>query len=169
MCGLDWLSEKGEHSIGSLPTDSIILPLSSSSSHVGKLITNGDSTTVFFHPSPSFLSSSIPVQINGTPITSSDPISLNNDENGKQSVVTVGEDVTFFVLKRSTGLGVRVKNKKSEKLTTFKGLEYFDYNAQAKVVAKFIPHEKVYQSHLLLFSFQKFFFFPFSPPSFFLF
>lgn len=145
MCGLFWLSEKGEHSIGSLATDSIILPLPSSapSQNVGKLVTTGDSNTVLFYPSPSFISSSFPIQVAGTNISSSDAVSLVHDENGNQTVVKIGEDITFFVMKRSIGLGVRVKNKKSEKLTTFKGLEYYDFDPQAKVTAKFIPHDKV--------------------------
>jgi len=134
VCGLFWLKDSATHTAGSDPTNDVILPAKTPAT-VGTLRTTGDGHSVFLNPV-------VPLAINGAPININADILLTTDKEGEPTTVSVGDDVLFFVLLRSVGLGVRVKDIKSEKIASFTGLEYFPYSEQARVIAQFVPHEK---------------------------
>ena len=68
-------------------------------------------------------------------------IVLVSDENQKQTVVQTGSQ-TFYVIKRETKFGIRLKDKNSPNRLNFKGLHWFPIVAKYKVVATFEPFDK---------------------------
>lgn len=68
-------------------------------------------------------------------------IVLVSDENQKQTVVQTGSQ-TFYVIKRETKFGIRLKDKNSPNRLNFKGLHWFPIVEKYKVVATFEPFDK---------------------------
>jgi len=137
VCGLFWLDSNGTHSVGSSASSSVVLP-SKAPASIGSLRTTGDGNTTIFTPSA-------PLQLDNVQVEPHKDYPLRHDASAhsKATVVRVSDDVMFFIIKRTMGLGVRVKDAKNEKLTKFRGLEYFPYDERARVVARLTPKDKV--------------------------
>ena len=119
LVGLFWL-KPGDNSIGSAGSNDFVLPKGSAPDHLGTLHLEGDKVT-FTSPEGS-------------------PRTLTYKEENPD-VVHVGS-ISFYVIKRSDKLGVRVKDSASPVRKKFTGMKYFPINPAFHFEAKFIPDSK---------------------------
>lgn len=65
-------------------------------------------------------------------------IELASDEKGKPSVIQTGSQ-TFYLIKRESRFGIRLKDKNSKERVNFKGLNWFPLDPKYKITADFEP------------------------------
>jgi uncharacterized protein (DUF1684 family) len=118
LAGLFWL-KRGDNTIGSADSNDFVLP-KDAPAQLGRLRLEGD--RVMF------------VRRDGSTQTLS-----YSDE--KPDVVHEGT-ISFFVIKRSGRLGVRVKDSASPVLKSFEGMKYFPVNPAFHFQAKLVPDAK---------------------------
>ncbi len=63
-------------------------------------------------------------------------IELASDEKGKPSVIQTGSQ-TFYLIKRESRFGIRLKDKNSKERVNFKGLNWFPLDPKYKITADF--------------------------------
>ncbi len=130
LCGLFWLKE-GENTIGSDSKNAVILPSGKAPEVVGSIwLKKG---TLRFQSR-----SGVAVKYKDSVITS---LTLQSDEEGLADpiVLSIGT-LSFFVIKRSNELAVRVKDKENPNRMNFMGLEYFPIDPKWRIEAKFMPY-----------------------------
>jgi uncharacterized protein len=118
LAGLFWL-KPGENTIGSADSNDFVLP-KDAPAIVGRLRLEGDQVTF--------------VKPNG----SAQRLSYSDE---KPDVVQAGS-ISFFVIKRSDRLGVRVRDSASPVLKSFEGMKYFPVNPAFHFQARLIPDAK---------------------------
>jgi len=137
LCGLDWL-EVGNNKVGSDESCRVRLP-PSCPPNAATLVLNGDET-VRLIPQPG-----IPF-IEGGRSVPSDGVEIKSDAKGPATVVQVPNtlggpsQVSFFIIKRDTKIGVRMKDKKNPVYTGFTALEYFPTSDEWALPAVYKPH-----------------------------
>lgn len=119
LAGLFWL-KPGENSIGSADSNDFVLPKNSAPAQLGCLRLEGGTVT-FIKPDGS------------TQILSS--------SDDKPDVVYAGT-ISFFIIKRSERLGVRVRDSASPVLNSFEGMQYFPVTPEFHFQAKLLPDPK---------------------------
>jgi len=138
LCGLDWLAE-GENSVGSDEKSTIRLP-DCCASNVASITLNKDET-VRIVPA-----SGVSLHANNVlvPPTGAE---LKVDSHPPATVVRVPnaasgtpDRVSFFVIKRDTKIGIRMKDKENPVFVNFSGLEYFPFSNEWVVPATYRPH-----------------------------
>lgn len=118
LAGLFWL-KAGNNTIGSADTSDFVLP-KDAPAHVGVLRLEGDKVAFV------------------KPDGASQVLSYDDE---KPDVIHAGA-VSFFVMKRSDKLAVRVKDSASPVLKSFEGMKYFPINPEFHFQAKLIPDAK---------------------------
>lgn len=68
-------------------------------------------------------------------------IVLVSDENQKQTIIQTGSQ-SFYLIKRETKYGIRLKDKNSPNRLNFKGLHWFPVNEKYRVIATFEPFKE---------------------------
>jgi len=137
LCGLDWL-EVGDNLVGSDAKCNVRLPASCPST-AGTLVLNADETVRLVPQA------GVPFVAGGSPVAASG-VELKSDANGPATVVQVPNtlggpsQVSFFIIKRDTKIGVRMKDKKNPVYTGFTGLEYFPVSDEWAIPAVYKPH-----------------------------
>jgi len=129
LIGLAWLDE-GENRFGSDPEGKVVLPEGKSPKVAGVLVRKGDKVSVRVNPGAKVTSG-------GQPVTAMD---LTADAAGKPTVLEMGT-VSFFVIKRGDLVGVRVKDRESEALKAFHGLDTYPIQPGWRVEARFEPYD----------------------------
>src|ERR1700761_3788232 len=119
LVGLFWL-KPGDNTIGSAASNDFVLPKNSAPAQLGRLRLQGDKVTFI------------------KPDGSEQPLSYDDE---KPEVVRAGS-ISFFVIKRSDKLAVRVKDTASPVLKSFEGLKYFPVNPEFHFEATLIPDPK---------------------------
>lgn len=133
LAGLFWL-KPGDNTIGSGVTSDFLLP-HDAPTQVGVFRLSGKDVTF------TSLTGST-VTLNGKPVTRTVTLKHNEDED-KSDKLDVGP-VEFCVIDRDQRLAVRVKDRNSQILKSFKGTEFFPINPEFRFEAKFIDKpEKV--------------------------
>jgi hypothetical protein len=127
LAGLFWL-KPGNNSIGSGDTNDFLLP-NDAPPQVGVLKLSGKVVTF------SNLAGDR-VTVNKKALTG--PVALHYDADDNSDIVQVGP-ISFYVIERGDKLGIRVKDRNSQTLQTFKGTQFFPINAAFRFEAKFIP------------------------------
>ena len=123
LVGLHWLKE-GPNTFGSGEKNAIRMPAKAPAT-LGRLVLANGKVTL--EPAGEGMT------IGGKPVTG--PTALVPDvEEGGPTVVDAGF-IRFHVIKRSDKFGLRVKDRQSEALTTFKGLDYFPTDPKWRVEA----------------------------------
>ena len=130
VVGLFWLDE-GENRFGSGPGNRVALPAGGGPGVAGTLVRHGDDVTVRAEADAGVTSG-------GKPVTE---MSLAPDAQGKPVILDLGT-VSFFVIKRGDRLGVRVKDRQSPALASFRGVESFPLDPSWRVAARFEAHGK---------------------------
>ncbi len=127
LAGLFWLSP-GKHTIGSGDTSDFLLP-KDAPSQVG-IFEVSDKEVTFTSLAGG------EVSINGQPFKGS-TILKHEEDDDKCDKIDAGA-VQFFVMDRGERLAIRVKDRKSQTLKSFKGTEFFPINPELRFEAKFI-------------------------------
>jgi len=130
LVGLYWL-KPGENRFGSDPGNPVILPRGKSPALAGTLVLAGPTVRLTAQPG-------VPLAVDGKPATPG--MVLRTDADPKPSVVELGS-LNFYVIKRGDKLGVRIKDKQSPLLASFKGLDNFPLRPEWRVVARFEPYK----------------------------
>jgi uncharacterized protein len=130
VVGLSWLHE-GANTFGSAPENEIRLPAS----------TPARAGTIEFHENKAryVLSAGATATIADSPAPAEGPLQI--DADGTPTVLQLGS-VGFHVIKRGERYGVRVKDRESDALKKFTGLEWYEALDTARVVARFVPHDQ---------------------------
>lgn len=129
LAGLYWL-QPGTNTFGSDSSNTMVFP-PNSPAHIGKFIVE-DST--------------IHVQIEkNIPVTAAQKrvqnMVVKSDAKGEPTVFHLGS-LSWYVIKRSNELGVRLKDSANKALKAFKGIERFDVDKKWRVKAHFKPYEQ---------------------------
>jgi hypothetical protein len=128
LIGRDWLNQ-GENTLGSAPGSTVLLPEWSAPARAGLFVLDG--TTVRFKPLPGS-----GLLLNGKPATEA---VLKSDADGTPDVFTAGR-VKFYLIRRGTRLGVRIKDPENPARQAFHGVPRYPVDATWRVEADFIPY-----------------------------
>lgn len=128
LIGRDWLNQ-GENTIGSAPGSTVLLPGWAAPAKAGLFVMEG--TTVRFRPLPGS-----GLLLNGKPATEA---VLKSDADGTPDVLSAGR-VKFYLIRRGTHLGVRVKDPENPARKAFHGVPRYPVDAAWRVEAEFIPY-----------------------------
>jgi len=128
LIGRDWLNQ-GENTLGSAPGSTVLLPGWAAPAKAGLFVLDG--TTVRFRPLPGS-----GLLLNGKPATEA---VLKSDADGAPDVFTAGR-VKFYLIRRGTRLGVRIKDPENSARKAFHGVPRYPVDAAWRVEAEFIPY-----------------------------
>lgn len=134
LVGLFWL-EEGDNTCGSDLEGKVVLP-ESLPARLGVFHLAG--ARVEFKPVQGLDQASSPVRHDGQPLTG--PLTLQDDTEGEPTLLELGS-VTFHVIRRGEKFGVRVKDRESPGLRTFKGLDYFPPHRDWRIEARFEAYD----------------------------
>jgi uncharacterized protein (DUF1684 family) len=126
LAGLFWLQE-GENSVGSDPSDRVVLPKATAPARAAELVLEGGRVRLAPEPGSG-------LTVAGRP---AEAMSLQSDAGGASPTVVRMGGVSFFVIKRGEKLGVRVRDTESAARRNFKGLDYFPIDSRWRVEARF--------------------------------
>lgn len=126
LVGLFWL-EPGINEVGSAPDATVHLP--EGPAQLGTL--HWDASGVVWHPAPGCTAS---VE-GGHPAEADGGIPLNTDEEGKPSLIRLG-DLSFFIVEREGRLGVRVRDRAWARRQAFAGLSCHDFDPGWRIEAE---------------------------------
>lgn len=133
LVGLYWL-KPGENRFGSDPGNPVILPAGKAPAVAGRLIRDGDKVRVTVEPG-------VGLTADGKPIAPGQPgQELQTDASGKPTTLELGS-LKFYVIKRGDRLGVRIKDRESPLLASFKGLDNYPIRPEWRIVARFEPYK----------------------------
>jgi uncharacterized protein len=127
LAGLFWL-KPGDNTIGSGETSDFLLP-HDAPTQVGVFQVAGSEVTF-----TSLMGGA--ATLNGKPLKG--PATLKHDEDEDKCDKIDASAVQFYVIDRDQRLAVRVKDRNSQILKSFKGTEFFPINAAFRFEAKFI-------------------------------
>jgi uncharacterized protein (DUF1684 family) len=128
LVGLFWLDE-GENAFGSDPGGKVILPEGKAPGKAGVLVRKDEAVELRAAPGAEITS-------DGKPVTN---LALASDAGGKPTILEMGS-LSFFVIQRGDRIGVRVKDKKSEALAAFHGLDTWPIQPAWRIDARFEPY-----------------------------
>lgn len=124
LTGLFWL-ESGPNQLGSADGIAVMLPKGKAPENAGTLDLEGETVTLSPEPDSG-------LTIDGKPVTARTV--LAPDVSGKPTLVESGP-VQFFVIRRGDRIGVRVRDRESDALKHFEGLDYFPVDEKYRVEA----------------------------------
>lgn len=128
VVGLFWLKE-GENTFGSDESNAIVFPKGKTPASAGSFFLEKGKVRVSTKEGSGIMS-------DGKPVTS---LALQPDVPGPQTVLTLG-GLSFYVIKRGDRLAIRLKDKDSEALKKFAGLQYYPIEPKWRVAAKWVPY-----------------------------
>jgi uncharacterized protein (DUF1684 family) len=133
LVGLYWL-KPGENRFGSDPGNPVILPQGKAPAVAGVLIREGDKVRLTVQPG-------VTLTADGKTVAPGQPgVELSKDADGKPTLLQLGS-LNFYVIKRGDRLGVRIKDKESPTLASFKGLDSYPIRPEWRIVARFEPYK----------------------------
>jgi uncharacterized protein (DUF1684 family) len=130
LVGLEWL-EEGVSSIGSDPTNRVVLPPGRAPARLGSITVHGARARFVSVPEAMMTH-------DGRPVTTLD---LLDDEAGDPTVLKLGS-LSFHLISRQGRLAVRVRDSESRPIAEFRGLEYFPVDPRWRLQATFHPHDE---------------------------
>ena len=130
LVGLFWL-EQGENRFGSEPKGNrIVFPKGSTPKTMGSLDLTGETVTLRAKPEAKLTSGGEPVST----------MTLRSDAEGEPTVLEYGR-IRFYVIKRGSRLGVRVKDSGAPVLAAFHGIESFPVDLRWRFDARFDSYD----------------------------
>jgi uncharacterized protein len=133
LVGLYWL-KSGANRFGSDPGDPVILPPGKAPRIAGNLLLEGKTVHLTVMPG-------VVATADGKPVYPGAPgVVLKTDAAGKPTVVRISS-LSFYIIKRDDKLGVRIKDRQSPLLASFKGLDDYPLRPEWRVVARFEPYK----------------------------
>ncbi len=130
LVGLYWL-KPGENRFGSDPGNPVILPEGKAPGVAGAFNLEGDTVTVRVEPG-------LAITADGQEVK---PGTVVFSEAEKKYVLLQLGPLTFFVIKRGDRFGVRIKDRESPAIASFKGLDNYPIRPEWRIVARFEPYK----------------------------
>lgn len=130
LVGLYWL-KPGENRFGSDPGNPVILPEGKAPGVAGAFTLEGNAVTVRVEPG-------LAITADGQEVKPG--MVVYSDAREKPVVLQLGS-LTFFVIKRGDRFGVRIKDRESPTLASFKGLDNYPIRTEWRIVARFEPYK----------------------------
>ncbi len=127
LAGLFWL-KPGDNPFGSDAAGAIVFP--KGPVHAGVFTLQGEDVMAKFAPDAHAI-------IDGKPATTA---TLLPDTSAKRTVVEMGS-LRFYVIKRGSRLGIRLKDLDSEAARNFHDLVFFPLDLNYRVTAKWVPSD----------------------------
>lgn len=124
VVGLTWLKE-GENALGSATTATVILP-KSAPEKFGRIVLHDKKAVLQLDQVQG-------IQVDGQAAQAGKSYPLKTDESGQPTKVAVGT-VSFYLIARPNGIGVRIKDTQAETLQKFQGLQWWDEKPEYRVV-----------------------------------
>ena len=138
ITGLDWL-KGGENTIGSAKDNNIHLP-STAPATLGVIKLSGTKpATASFE-----FTDTKDVTLDGKAVELGKFYSLKTDATAAPSIIAMGT-VSFFIVERPNGLGVRAKDTANPAIEAFKGIRWWPINENLRITAKWVklPEPKI--------------------------
>ena len=133
LIGLHWL-QPGENSVGTAEDNSI--RLAAGPAYIGKVTLEADGRVTFI-AAPGSLASS-----DGTAVPGSKYGAVELAyRSGKPTLVTA-QSLSFFVIRRSDKVGLRVRDSESERRRGFVGIDYFPADPSWSIEADWVAYEQ---------------------------
>ncbi len=132
LVGLFWL-KPGENKLGSDPGNVVILPEGKAPAAAGLMIREGEKVRLVVEPG-------VALTADGKEVKPGQPVDLQADASGKPTVVELGS-LSFYLIQRGDRLGVRIKDKQSPLLASFKGMDTYPIRPEWRIVARFEPYK----------------------------
>ncbi|HEV8577905.1 MAG TPA: DUF1684 domain-containing protein [Thermoanaerobaculia bacterium] len=130
LVGLYWL-KPGENRFGSDPASPVILPQGKAPAMAGVLVQEGNAVTIRVEPG-------VAITADGKEVKPG--MTLKTDAEGEPTVLELGS-LKFYLIRRGDRLGVRIKDRQSPTLASFKGLDNYPIQPAWRVVARFEPYK----------------------------
>jgi uncharacterized protein (DUF1684 family) len=127
LVGLFWLKD-GENKFGSSNDNDIIFP--SGPEHIGSLFLKDSVVTINVMPG-------VPVLNNEQPVRN---MVLKDDYSEDPTILALGS-LRWYIIKRTKGYAVRLRDLNAELLKTFKDIERFPVNVDWRIEAKFEKYD----------------------------
>ena len=137
LAGLYWLRE-GENKFGSAEDNDIIFP--SGPEHIGSLFLKDSVVTIKVIPGVEVFQVMADQPLseqNGNPVSE---MVMKNDYSDSTTFLQTGS-LRWNIIKRTKGLGVRLRDLNADLLKTFKGIERFPVNDDWRIQAKFEKYD----------------------------
>ncbi len=128
LIGLYWL-EDGDNSFGSNPSSAVQFPEQYMPAHGGNFHLGDSGVTISVFPG-------VAITDSGAVVTT---MAMLADVTGTPTILSLGT-LTFYVIKRNTGYGIRIKDSASAAWANFTGIDYFSINEQWRIEATFKPN-----------------------------
>lgn len=129
LVGLFWL-EEGENRIGSDPEGKVIFPSGKAPARAGVLVRQGNKVSLK-------AATGAGITVEGQPVIE---VELASGKDAKPVIADLGS-LSFFVIHRGDRVGVRVRDRESPALASFKDIENFPLNPALRVEARFEPYD----------------------------
>ena len=126
LVGLYWLNE-GENKFGTDEANDIVLPAGKAPGQVGSILVSGREVRVEAREGSGLTHE-------GAPVAS---LQLKSDAGGGAPTVLKLGSLNLQIIERNGRLGLRVKDRESEALRNFRGLEYFPADGRWRMEARF--------------------------------
>ena len=127
LVGLFWLKE-GTNSFGSAKDNDIIFP--SGPAHIGKFFLKDSVVTITVVPDVEVLN-------DGNPVTE---MTLQDDNSDNPTILKCSS-LKWYIIKRTKGFAIRLRDLNASLVKEFKGLERFPVNEDWKLNAKFVAYD----------------------------
>lgn len=127
LAGLFWLKD-GENKFGSSKDNDIVFP--SGPDNIGVLILKDSVVAIKINPN-------VNVTYNANQVTE---MTLLDDLSGNPTILQTGS-LRWYVIKRTKGLGIRLRDLNADLVKNFNGIERFPVNEEWKIEATFDPYE----------------------------
>jgi len=128
LSGLFWLKE-GENTFGSDPENRIIFPEHRAPRHIGSFVLDSGQVLAKINEGVEvFYQDSLVKEIEMKPDVSGNPTILRLDS------------LSWFIIRRGTQTGVRLRDSENERLREFKGIDRFPVDSTWKVTARLEPY-----------------------------
>ncbi|SIT94622.1 hypothetical protein SAMN05444128_3677 [Pontibacter indicus] len=128
LAGLFWLQE-GANTFGSGPDNDLTFPEGKIPTRAGIITLKGDTVTTTIRPG-------VEVLLKGMPVRETLLYTSAMDSVPRLSHGTL----TWFVIKRGTRYGIRLRDLQNDALVHFKGIKRFPVKADWRLKATFVPH-----------------------------
>jgi len=130
LAGLFWLDE-GENSFGTDSSNSIVLPSVPGGGRIGKFYLKNNQVTLY-------VEESIDIKVNGKSVKES---LLKSDASGSPTEIKL-HNLTFMLIEREDGLGIRLWDNSRPKRKTFPGRVWFPIDENYLVQGSYEPYQE---------------------------
>jgi len=127
LVGLFWLKD-GENKFGSAKDNDIIFP--SGPEHIGSLFLQDSTITIKVLPDITVFNDEQPVQ----------EITLKDDHSEETTILSL-DSLRWYIIKRTKGYAIRLRDLNAELLKTFNGIESFPVKVDWRIEAKFEKYD----------------------------